>query len=460
MSPASLRERVRGTIVGRGDADYEAQRQSVVWNQLQPTHGPEIIVRPVDDGDVVECVRFARAQGLRIAVRGSGHNWCGAALQPGSLLIDLSRLRDVAIDADARTASAQPGIPNAELCRVLSAHGFAFPYGHCPTVALSGYLLSGGFGWNAGAWGPACFSVRAAEIVTAEGRLITADETRNEDFFWAVRGAGAGFFGVVTRYHLALQSMPRAIVGSTFVYPLELLPAVAAWQSALVGALSNRVEVGLFVASAPAGLAGPGGGMVCVLEAQAFADIPDEAAALLAILESEAAPRPRVAQRVRQPLTYDDLFDSMAQRFPEKHRYLADTFLSHTPPANTLGAVSGVMSRAPSDRSLLLCVQPPPPPADGSAPPDTAFSIAAPVFLICYAIWDSPAADDINRAWHSDVVARLEPCSTYHYIGETDLNRPSRARRSFAPANWERLQALRAMHDPDHLFHSILDQGS
>ena len=103
----------------------------------------------------------------------------------------------------------QPIISNRDIQRVLNAKGLAYPSGHCPQVKLSGYLLGGGMSWNQGVWGYGNESLEAVELVTAEGKLITASESDNADYFWAARGAGYGFFGVATRYHLKLYPLPK-----------------------------------------------------------------------------------------------------------------------------------------------------------------------------------------------------------------------------------------------------------
>jgi FAD/FMN-containing dehydrogenase len=118
------------------------------------------------------------------------------------MLIDLSRLHDISIEPRSRIARVQPAVTGGELASALGEHRLAFPVGHCASVPMSGYLLAGGQGLNAGTWGPACFSIQSVNVVTADGQLVTADERHNADLFWAARGAGPGFFGVATRFQL------------------------------------------------------------------------------------------------------------------------------------------------------------------------------------------------------------------------------------------------------------------
>ena len=287
MDIADLRGRITGKITDRNDPGYQdAWKQN--WNQLRPERYPDLIVQVASDLDVVESVRFARANGLKVAVRGGGHAWCGTPLRKGGMLIDLSRLSEVTINPAARTAAIQPFISNQDLMRKLTPHQLAFPVGHCPQVKASGYLLSGGIGWNGSHWGHACLSVNAVEMVTADGRLITASAEQNQELFWAVRGAGAGMFAVATRFHLKLYPLPQAIYGSTYYYPLSKLREVADWFSGAIETMPRNVEMTLFLISAPPDLADQcksEGGKVCMVTAGVFADTEEEATTTLEVLE-------------------------------------------------------------------------------------------------------------------------------------------------------------------------------
>ena len=161
----------------------------------------------------------------------------------------------VDIDPEARVATVQPIVSNRELARQLAIHDLAFPVGHCSTVPLSGFILGGGFGWNAGNWGVSCWSLLSLDVVTAEGRLITASDTENPDLLWAARGAGPGFFGIATRYRLKLYPLPKAITTSTLVYPMEKLSEVVRWATEAVKTFPIKVEFILLFAHAPDALA-------------------------------------------------------------------------------------------------------------------------------------------------------------------------------------------------------------
>jgi FAD binding domain len=158
----------------------------------------------------------ADANHQRVVARGGGHSWCGLAVRSGGMLIDLARLNKVTFEPGLMRATVQPFVSNRDVIAHLEPHGLAFPTGHCPQVKLSGYLLSGGIGWNSGFWGPACHSVEAIDVVTAKGELVRVSDYSHPELFWAARGGGAGFPGIAVCYHLRLYRMPETICESSW----------------------------------------------------------------------------------------------------------------------------------------------------------------------------------------------------------------------------------------------------
>ena len=152
-------------------------------------------------------------------------------------------MTEVSFDADRGVASVQPGVKGRDLNALLAEHNLFFPSGHCPTVGLGGFLLQGGWGWNSRAIGPACLSIVGVDVVTAEGELIHADENENSDYLWAARGAGAGFFGIVTRFELRCHPRPTATYTRTDVYSLDDIDEVLAWALEFEPTLPAGVRV-------------------------------------------------------------------------------------------------------------------------------------------------------------------------------------------------------------------------
>lgn len=455
---ASLRGRVRGEVVLKGTGSYEGVRTSLLWNGRKVERRPDAIVRAAGVEDVQEAVRFAGQRGLKVAVRGGGHSWCGSSMRDGGVLIDLGGFRELRIDAAAREAWAQPAVTNGELAEALTPLRLAFPVGHCPTVPLSGYILNGGFGWNSGAWGPACANLLEMELVDARGELVRASETENPDLFWAARGAGPGFFGVAVRYRLRLHPLPRGIFTAVSMYRVTDAEPVGRWLAALAPSLRREVEVACMVMSAPPDVprdfAGPDGRVIAVF-ATAFASGREEAEAWLSPIDSG----PEGIERHRAPLEETPIAALLAAHgamFPEGKRLGAEVFWCSAGPADVLARLRACVESAPSPASFGMMVLVPPPPP-GADPMAMALSMASPVFAAVIGVWDSPGDDAASQAWVRAGAERMMPVTVGHYIGETDLTaHRDRARRSFAAANWERLMELKARHDPAGVFHTFL----
>lgn len=449
----ALERSLGGSVTPREDAAYEGARRALVWNGRTPERFPAALVRVADEADVRTAVRFARAHGLRVAVRGRGHGWWGAPLREGALVLDLGDMTEARVDAERRTLAAGPALTGRELAATLEPHGLAFPVGHCADVPLSGFLLAGGFGWNAGAWGPACASVRAVDVVDARGETLRADAEREPELFWAARGAGAGFPGVVVRYHLDLHPLPRAIRAAAAVYPIERLPAVAAWLPELAAGLPREVELNCIVPPP-----GADGARAVVLAAVAFAD--DDGAARTWLAPLERGPGGRLALDGPRPVRFPELFDGLEPFFPRGLRYGADVLWTRAPAGDVLQRLAAAVGRAPSPRTFGLLVPVPAPPADAPPPPDMAFGLAAPTFVGLYGVWERADDDAANRDWLDATRADLSAGVVGHYVGESDLSAaPGRARASFTPEAWERLAALRRSVDPDGLFAGFPQPG-
>ncbi|OAH09837.1 FAD-binding oxidoreductase [Streptomyces jeddahensis] len=444
-------------IVRRGDSAYEAIRTEMVWNELTPQRFPEMIVRAESEQDVQEAVRLARSRGLRIAVRAGGHSWIGSPVRDGGMLIDLSALRQCVVAPETRTAAVQPGVTGGSLAAQLAPFGLAFPAGHCGSVGVSGYLLSGGLGWNSGAWGPGCASVRAIEAVTADGHGVRCSEHEHPDLFWAARGAGPGFFAVVTRFHLRLWELPGAIVQTAYTFPLDELPAVAAWTTEAAGRLPAGVEASFLLGAAdPALSAAPYRPKVIKVTATAFAASHDEAVRSLEPLRTCPLADRALSRQIDEPVSYESLHTTSGTLWPEGRRCAVDTLWSDDGFDTLLRRLAPFVAEAPSEQSFVLA---PFWPASRNRElwRDMAFSALGDTYVASFAIWTDPEDDALNIRWLRDTMGAVEPLGTGHYVGEADLTAdPSRAERCYAPEDWRRLEELRARYDPEGVFHTYL----
>ncbi|QTE01478.1 FAD-binding oxidoreductase [Streptomyces cyanogenus] len=445
-------ERGLGDVsVRRDDAGYEDIRRGVVWNELTPARFPDVIVRAASAGDVVEAVRLARSRRLQVAVRSGGHSWCGSPLRDGGMLIDLSGLRNCSVDPDSATATVQPGVTGVQLTSELGRHGLAFPTGHCGSVAVGGYLLSGGLGWNSPACGPACAGVERIEAVTADGEPVTCSESEHRDLFWAARGAGPGFFAAVTAFRLRLYPRPGAITSTVWTFPLAHVTEVAHWATEVAAGLPPAVEASLSLGTVRPGTE-PGTRAVTVT-GTAFGASRQEAGEFLLPLRDCPLRRLALSRRLDEPMTFEALYDSSAALWPARFRYAADTLWSDAGFPALLGELAEALDTAPSDRALVLAPFSP----AGRPPPDMAFSVLGQSYVVPYAVWDDPRQDAANTGWLREAMHRVEPLGTGHYIAEADLTAASsRARRSFTADDWQRLRNVRTRYDPDGLFWSYL----
>jgi FAD/FMN-containing dehydrogenase len=438
---------VAGGTFWRGDEGYEAARRGHMWNSRVPARYPDVVVEARNEDDVVAAVRLARQRGLKIAVRSGGHSWAAAFLRDGGMLIDVSRMCAFRVDAEARTARLQPGLKGTDLNRALRQHELFFPSGHCMTVGLGGFLLQGGFGWNSRLWGPACASVTAIEVVTADGELVAADANRNADLFWAAHGAGPGFFGVVTRFDVRLQPRPKQMMKSDYLYPIEALDDVLRWVRSVQPSLARTMECMVFVRRDIFDHPGPG----ALVTAPVLAGSRDEAVEALAMLES----CPVLGKAVKRDVNIVTEFDELLQGgedllYPRQRRYASDNMWTSAPAEALLPGMRSITASLPNAPSHMMWMLWGPP----QTLPDMAFSMEDDLYIALYSVWADEAEDARHQAWVTDHMRSLEPFASG--IQLADENLAARPFRFMADANFHRLQAIRSKRDPDGLFHSYM----
>ena len=212
-----LRQAVRGPIVTPEDEGYDEAR--AVWNGLHDER-PALVVQPTGAADVAAAVGFARSHDLPIAVRGGGHSIAGFSTCDDGIVIDLSRMRGVLVDPAERRAYVGGGAVWGDVDHETQAHGLATTGGLVSTTGVGGFTLGGGIGWLMRKHGLACDNLLAAEVVTADGRIVHATETENAELFWGLRGGG-GNFGIVTQFELALHPVGPIVYAGPIFYPAD-----------------------------------------------------------------------------------------------------------------------------------------------------------------------------------------------------------------------------------------------
>lgn len=430
----------RGRSFERGEDGYEEARRAAVWNRRTPPRHPDVIVEARDDDDVVAAVRQAHERGLRIGVRSGGHSWVGSHLRDGGMLLDVSRLDGLEVDAASRTAIAGPGCRG--VTAALAEQGLFFPSGHDRGVALGGYLLQGGFGWNGRVHGPACQSVEAIDVVTAAGEVVRADADHHPELLWAARGSGPGFFGVVLRFHLRLQPSPQHMAISVLRYPAEVMDDIFGWAQEVGPRVPRTVELMVFLQR------GAHGEPELAVTAPALVDSREEAADALSFLAT-CPMRERATLVVPDTrVELADLYAAVHEFYPDEHRYAVDNMWTHATAAELLPGLRKIAATLPAAPSSMMWMNWGPVPER----PAMAYSVEDQTYIALYGAWRDAAHDAVNVAWPEDRMREMEHLATGIQLADENLGR--RPARFVSEPNMSRLDGIRERYDPHGLFHA------
>lgn len=436
------------TTFKRGAPEYEAVRTNVVWNGHKPDRYPDIIVQPNTEEAVVAAVKHAWQEGMKIGIRSGGHSWTASFLRDGGMLIDVSRLNNVTVDPDAGTATVGPGTFGGSLNEQLKKHGYMFPGGHCPSVGLGGYLLQGGFGWNSRLYGIGCENVLAVDVVLPDGTLVHADEEQNSDLYWAVRGAGHGFFGVVTRFRLRCHPLPRAIMNSRFWLSTDYLDELISTLDEAKDSFPPHLEVSMFVGHDQQGVPG----LTALVRADVLAMTRADARGALEHVHRlevlSKASKTELFTEVDLSVLLESVGDVLEAGKPE---IVADNMWMDAPVRTILPQLHKMVDAlgpAPSHIYFLYWNR------KDHQLPDMAFSLEGKVYITYFAFyrdsaehekWAKAIADGITSVADNGVGSQLSD--------ENLLRRPA---RFMAPKNFERLEAIRRKYDPTRRFHGFM----
>jgi len=238
---------LRGELLKPGATGYDEAR--TIWNAMIDRR-PALIARCVGVADVRRAVDFARKHGLLTAVHGGGHNIAGNAVCDGGIMIDLSAMRSVRIDPEARLAHVGPGATLGDFDHEAQAFGLATPLGINSTTGVAGLTLGGGFGWLTRKHGLSVDNLIAADIVTADGNLLTVNASNHPDLFWAIRGGG-GNFGIVTRFEFKLHPVGPKVLAGLVVYPMDQAQSVLRQVREYVKGIGDDTSVWFVLRKAP-----------------------------------------------------------------------------------------------------------------------------------------------------------------------------------------------------------------
>jgi FAD/FMN-containing dehydrogenase len=438
----------RGQLIQPGDAEYEEARR--VWNSMIDKR-PALIARCNSTTDVVAALRFAREQGLEIAVRGGGHNVAGNAVNDGGLVIDLSPMKGIQVDPVKRIAHAQPGVNWGELDHETQKFGLATPGGVVSTTGIAGFTLSGGMALTSRKWGLACDNLLSVEVVTVEGEVLQASMTEHPDLFWGIRGGG-GNFGIVTRFEYQLHAIGPEIAAATTIYALDdAREVMRGWRKYVASAPDEVTSVLSFWSMPPLpDLPVELHGAPIVIAWGAYAGQVHEGEQALQPLRELATP----IVDLTAPATYLHIQSAFDAFFPTTLRYYwKSLFLDELTEADIAQTIALAADR-PSPQTLFALRH-----LGGaiSQIPDDATAYAnrrAQFNLSLDATWADPADDErmigwVQRAWQ-ELRERTGGGVYLNFAGLGEEN--ELLARAGHGSNYERLRAVKRRYDPDNIF--------
>lgn len=442
-----LKSRLRGSIVLPTDQAYDETR--AIWNAMIDRR-PALIVRCLGIADIIASVKFAREQGLPLSVRGGGHNISGLAVCDGGLMIDMSPMRGVWVDKTARVARVQPGCLLGDVDRETQLHGLAASLGFVSMTGVAGLTLGGGFGYLTRRFGWTCDTIRAMDVVTADGRLVRASEAANADLFWALRGGG-GNFGVVAGFEYALNPIGPEIVGGAVAWPAADAPRVLElFRKLTADAPPELTCVAVLRKAPPAPWLKPDiHGQDIVALFVCYTGKLEDGERLVAPIKQLGTPVGDILQR-RPYVSQQNLLDATqpkGRRYYWKSEYLA----GHHP--DLLKAATEHAARVPSAFSAVVFF-----PIDGALNklPATHSAVGnrdAKSVLNITAAWEKPDDDQRCIAWARaawDDLRRFSTGGTYvNFL--TEEEGADRVKAAYGQ-NYHRLVQVKTKWDPDNMF--------
>jgi len=435
---------IRGEVLRPGDPGYDEARR--IHNGMIDKR-PAMIVRCRTAEDVAGAIATARASGLEISVRGGGHNVAGRAVCEGGLMIDLSLMKQTDVDPQAKTVCAQPGLNWGELNAATQAHGLAVTGGTISTTGIAGLTLGGGFGWLMGKFGFAADNLISAEVVTADGAIVTASDEENPDLFWALRGGG-GNFGVVTEFQYRLYPVGPIITGGFNFWPFEQAAEVMRLFRETASEISDDLSLVAALVRSPEEPYPPLAGIIAC-----HAGTEEEAERELAPIR--AFGEPVVEAIVRKP--YSDVNAQYDFGFPDGAlNYWKSSFLKNLSD-EAIESMINDFAKCPSRMSIMMMED-----VHGAATrvPVSATAIphrTAGFNLLIPSVWLDPAETDANVAWTRRTFEHLQPFLAdgryVNYLDDDEAQQGPDPLRAAYGVNYDRLVEVKTIYDPDNVFH-------
>ncbi len=441
-----LRGSVKGEVLTAGGAGYEEAR--TVFNGMIDTR-PAAIVRCKDPHDVIAVVELARVRACEVSIRSGGHGVTGSQLTDEGIVVDLTAMKRITVDPEARTARVQAGVTWGELDAATQEHGLAVTGGRVPSTGIAGLTLGAGSGWIERKFGFTCDSLIEADVVTADGRFVRANETENSDLLWALKGGG-GNFGVVTQFTYRLHPVGPMVYGGMLVFPPFAARELAQTYREFMRSAPDEVGGGFAFVTAPPEEFVPeqARGKPAVGIIATYSGDPEEGERVFGPFKDMGpavdltGPMPYVAVQAllehgnppgNRHYWKADLLDELTDEAIDK---LADAHMRMPSPLTVmlLQPLGGAVSRVPADATAL-----------GRREAGWAYHVISQ--------WVDPADDERNIEWTRSVSQSLEPyASGGVYITYTSDTGEARVRDAFRD-HYDRLVAIKDRYDPGNMFH-------
>ncbi|MBS1795889.1 MAG: FAD-binding oxidoreductase [Acidobacteria bacterium] len=430
-------------IIRREDPGFRQAVTGTLFNKRPLDRWPAMICYPRTVADVRDLVLYAKSLEKKISICSGGHSWSANHVRDDAVLIDLSNFNEYAIDAAKMTATAGPAVGGSVLMTELFKRELFFPAGHCRGVCLGGYLLQGGFAWNGPKLGLACESVIGIDVVTADGEYLHCDERENADLFWAARGAGPGFFGVVVRFHLKLYRRPKyyGMIGQ--VFRLKHLEEVYRWAYEIGPRVPRAVEFQMLMTPRTLKFLAPGIEVAAPIFAESKAEL-DEARAFL----DESPIRHKAFFRtpfVRMGMK--TLYRFAMSHYPAGHCWNVDNMWTSAPVDELIEfhrEIAAALPPAPS-HVLWLNWQPP------VRRTEMSFSVEDRIYISLYAGWKAAADTARYGSWATDLLKKYAHLGSGIQLADENLN--NRPARFLAAENLRKLDEIRQTRDSAGRFH-------
>ncbi len=431
---------LRGGLLRPGDDGYDDAR--TCFNVMIDKR-PALIARCAGVADVIHAVNFARTNDLLFSVRGGGHNVSGNAFCEGGLMIDLSPMKSVRVDPDHRTARAEPGVTWAEFDHETQAFGLATTGGVVTTTGVAGLTLGGGIGWLMGNHGLACDNLLSVDVVTADGRLLTASASDNQDLFWGLRGGG-GNFGIAVSFEFQLHPVGQ-MLGGLVIHSLEQAVELLGFYDEFTRTTPDELgTVAVFVTS-------PEGERVAAVMVGYNGPV-EEGEPVLKPLREFGTP---LADMIG-PMPYAQVQGMFDEGFPPGLRHYWKSNFLKSLDDKAIEIIVDHVRNAPSPNSAVAIEQ-----LGGAVSrvgmDDTAFNHRGARYnLLIVGMWSDASADDENVNWVRGLWDAMEPYSSggvyVNYLGQEADEGPERIKAAYGPEKYERLIELKNKYDPTNLF--------